>query len=163
MKVDSLKKLYHDQLRDLYDAENRLVKALPKMAKAASNAELKQGFEEHLEQTKVHVERLEQIFEACGEKPDRQDLQGHAGADRRGRGDHEGRRRRPRSWTPRLIAAAQHVEHYEMAGYGSVMAYAKILKEKDALKLLKQTLNEEKQTDEKLTDLAESVVNLEAV
>ncbi len=162
MKVDSLKKLYHDQLRDLYDAENRLVKALPKMAKAASNAELKQGFEEHLEQTKVHVERLEQIFEACEEKPTGKTCKAMQGLIA------EGEETMKEDATPEvmdaaLIAAAQRVEHYEMAGYGSVMAYAKILKEKDALKLLKQTLNEEKQTDEKLTDLAESVVNLEAV
>ncbi len=158
MKLKNLKQLFHDQLRDLYDAENRLVKALPKMAEASSNPKLKAGFLEHLEQTKTHVSRLEQIFKACDESPSGKTCQAMKGLVAEGEEtiDEDAE---PAVKDAGLIAAAQRVEHYEMAGYGTVMAYAKVLKEPKALDLLKQTLQEEKATDEKLTTLAESVIN----
>ena len=162
MKIENLKQLFHDQLRDLYDAENRLVEALPKMAKAAHNAELKAGFEEHLKQTEGHVERLEKIFEMCKESPKGKTCKAMKGLIAEGE-EAIDEKAEPAVKDAALIAAAQRVEHYEMAGYGTVIAYAKLLKETSAMKLLKQTLEEEKATDEKLTDLAESTVNLQAV
>jgi ferritin-like metal-binding protein YciE len=161
MKLENLKQLFHDQMRDLYDAENRLVKALPKMAEASTNARLKAGFLEHLEQTKTHVSRLEQIFQAVGESPSGKICQAMKGLVAEGE-ETISEDADPAVKDAALIAAAQRVEHYEMAGYGTVMAYAKVLKDQNALNLLKQTLQEEKATDEKLTTLAENVVNLEA-
>ena len=158
MQLDNLKQLFHDQLRDLYDAENRLVKALPKMAEAASNPTLKADFQEHLEQTKNHVTRLEQIFQTCGESPSGKTCQAMKGLVAEGEETID-QKADPAVKDAGLIAAAQRVEHYEIAGYGTVMAYAKVLKEQNALNLLKQTLEEEKATDEKLTTLAETVIN----
>ena len=160
MANEGLRELYIDELKDLYSAENQLVKALPKMAKAASADELRQGFEVHLEQTKVHVERLETIFESLDEQPKGKKCLGMEGLVKEGAEvmgeDFEGP-----VMDAALIGAAQRVEHYEIAGYGTVCEFARILGESEHVSLLEQTLNEEKETDEKLTQLAEQI-NLEA-
>ncbi|HSI15620.1 MAG TPA: ferritin-like domain-containing protein [Chthoniobacter sp.] len=161
MKLKTLNDLFLHELKDLYSAENQLVKALPKMAKAATNEELKAGFEEHLEQTKGHVERLEQIAEQLGVK-----LSGHKCKAMEGLVE-EGAELIDEEAEDvirdaGLIGAAQRVEHYEMAGYGTAVALANGLGHTDAAELLQQTLDEEKETDAKLTELAESTINVEA-
>lgn len=161
MKLTTLQDLFVHELKDLYSAETQLVKALPKLAKAATNEELKAGFEEHLEQTKEHVARLEQIAEACECK-----LSGHKCKAMEGLVE-EGQElvSEDASDSVRdaaLIGAAQRVEHYEIAGYGTARALATCLGYEDAAELLEQTLEEEKATDVKLTELAESAINAEA-
>lgn len=160
MEINSLRELYVDQLRDLYDAENQLIKALPKMAKEATSDELRQGIEEHLEQTRGHAERLEQIFEQLGEKPKGKKCKGMQGVIEEGsevlKEDME-----EDTKDAAIIAAAQRVEHYEIAGYGTARTYANLLNENEAAELLEETLDEEKETDQKLTELAEEI-NLEA-
>jgi ferritin-like metal-binding protein YciE len=160
MHLDSLRELYVDELKDLYSAENQLVKALPKMAKGATSAELRGGFLEHLEQTKVHVERLEQIFEALGMSPKGKKCKGMEGLIEEGKELLE-EDAEPDVLDAGLISAAQRVEHYEMAGYGCVRTYARLLGEEEAAELLQQTLDEEGETDKKLTQLAEAI-NVEA-
>ncbi|HLJ93868.1 MAG TPA: ferritin-like domain-containing protein [Gemmataceae bacterium] len=162
MKLHTLKDLFVDELRDLYNAENQIIKALPKMIKAASSSELKKAFQEHLEQTKTHAERLEQIF-------DRFNL-GHKGKKCKGiegiideGNEMIGEADEPAVGDAALIGAAQRVEHYEMAGYGCARTYADTLGDREAANLLQQTLAEEKETDEKLTRIAENVVNMQAV
>jgi len=162
MKLDSLKKLYVEELRDLYSAENQLVKALPKMAKAASSPQLRSGFEEHLEQTKGHVNRLEQIFEKLGESPKGKTCKAMEGLVAEGE-ELLKENADPSVLDAGLISAAQRVEHYEIAGYGTVRTYARLLKDEAAARLLQQTLDEEGETDKKLTRLAESGINVEAV
>jgi ferritin-like metal-binding protein YciE len=160
MKENSLRELYIEELKDLYSAENQLVKALPKMAKAATSEELQTGFVEHLEQTKGHVARLEEIFRALEESPKGKTCKGMEGLVKEGAAliaEKPG----AEELDAGLISAAQRVEHYEIAGYGSVATYAKILGQTEAEKLLRETLNEEKQTDQKLTKLAEKI-NVEA-
>ncbi len=156
MQKDSLRQLYVNELKDLYNAETQLVKALPKMAKASSNAELRQGFEEHLRQTSEHVSRLEQIFEMLGEKPTGKKCLGMEGLVKEGaetmQEDYE-----DALMDSAIIGAAQRVEHYEIAGYGTVRAFAELLGENEHVSLIEQTLEEEKQTDEKLTQLAEQI------
>ncbi len=153
---NSLLGLYVDELRDLYSAEKQLTKALPKMAKAATSEELSNGFTEHLEQTRGHVERLEQIFEALGERSSGKKCAGMEGLIEEGseviNEDFEGS-----VMDAALIGAAQRVEHYEIAAYGTVCAFAELLGETRHLELLKQTLDEEKQTDEKLTELSQEI------
>ncbi|MBV9574159.1 MAG: ferritin-like domain-containing protein [Acidobacteriales bacterium] len=160
MKENSLRELYIEQLRDLYSAENQLIKALPKMAEAATSDELRSGFEEHLEQTREHAQRLETIFESLGEKPSGEKCKGMEGLIKEGSevidGDFEEEVK-----DAGLIAAAQRVEHYEIAGYGCVRTYAELLEENEAVELLEETLEEEKETDQKLTQLAENI-NVEA-
>jgi ferritin-like metal-binding protein YciE len=162
MKLDTLKKLYVSELRDLYNAENQLLKALPKMAKAASSEELKDGFEKHLEQTKGHVERLEQIFEGLDENPKGKTCKAMKGLIEEGseilKEDGE-----ESVLDAGIIVAAQKVEHYEMAGYGSVRTFAQLLGQNKAAELLQITLDEESETNEILNKLAESVVNPEAL
>jgi ferritin-like metal-binding protein YciE len=160
MKANRLKHLYVEELKDLYSAENQLVKALPKMAKAATSGGLRAGFESHLEQTKEHVARLEEIFKALGESPNGKKCHGMEGLIQEG-GELIAEDPAPEELDAGLISAAQHVEHYEIAGYGCVCAYAKLLGENQAVSLLRKTLEEEKKTDAKLTQLAESI-NLEA-
>jgi ferritin-like metal-binding protein YciE len=156
MPEQGLKELYIDELKDLYSAENQLVKALPKMAKAASSDELRQGFEKHLEQTRGHVQRLEKIFQALGESPKGKTCKGMQGLIEEGseatEEDYEGS-----VMDAALIGAAQRVEHYEIAGYGTVRSMAETLGEDDHVSLLEETLEEEKETDEKLTELAEQI------
>jgi ferritin-like metal-binding protein YciE len=156
MQANSLRELYVAELRDLYSAETQLVKALPKMAKASSNAELRQGFEEHLRQTSEHVSRLEQIFDMIGEKATGKKCVGMEGLVKEGaetmKEDYD-----DTVMDAAIIGAAQRVEHYEIAAYGTVRAFAEQLGEDDHVSLIEQTLNEEKQTDEKLTQLAEQI------
>lgn len=161
MKEDSLKELFIEELKDLYSAETQLVKALPKMAKAATNSDLKAGFEEHLKQTEGHVGRLEKIMKSLDESPKGKKCKGMEGLIKEGAelieedpGDEE--------LDAGLISAAQRVEHYEMAGYGCVATYAKLLGDDQAETLLRQTLDEEKETDKKLTQLAQHI-NVEAM
>lgn len=156
MRKESLRQLYIDELKDLYSAETQMVKALPKMAKASSNAELRQGFENHLRQTSEHVSRLEEIFEMLEEKPTGKKCLGMEGLVK------EGSETMQESYAAALmdaalIGAAQRVEHYEIAGYGTVRAFAKLLGESEHVSLIEQTLQEEKQTDDKLTQLAERI------
>jgi ferritin-like metal-binding protein YciE len=156
MPKDSLRELYVSELHDLYNAETQLVKALPKMAKAASNAELRQGFEEHLRQTSEHVSRLEQIFEELGEKPTGKRCVGMEGLIKESaetmREDYP-----DALMDAAIIGAAQKVEHYEIAGYGTVRAFAELMGEDEHASLLEQTLEEEKQTDKRLSQLAEEI------
>jgi ferritin-like metal-binding protein YciE len=153
---EGLRELYIEELKDLYNAENQLVKALPKMAKAASSDELRQGFEDHLEQTKGHVQRLEQIFQALGESPKGKKCKGMEGLVEEGsevmHEDFEGA-----LMDAAIIGAAQRVEHYEIAAYGTVCAFAEELGETEQNSLLNETLQEEKETDEKLTHLAQQI------
>lgn len=162
MKLNTLQKLYTDELRDLYNAENQLLKALPKMAKAASSEELKEAFEQHLEQTKGHVKRLEQVFEELDEKPKGKTCHAMKGLIEEGseilEEDGETSVR-----DAGMIVAAQKVEHYEIAGYGSVRTFAHLLGQNKAAELLQATLDEESETNELLNRLAESVINPEAV
>lgn len=156
MQQSELKDLYVDELKDIYSAETQLVKALPKMAKAASSADLRAGFQEHLEQTKGHVTRLEQIFEALEEKPTGKKCMGMEGLIKEGseaaEEDYEDDVK-----DAALIGAAQRVEHYEIAAYGTVRNMAEKLGETEAFDLLSETLQEEKDTDAKLSSLAEEI------
>jgi ferritin-like metal-binding protein YciE len=160
MEMNRLKHLYIEELKDLYSAENQLVKALPKMAKAASSEDLRAGFEEHLGQTKEHVARLEKIFKALEESPKGKKCKGMEGLIKEG-GEMIEEVLAPEELDAGLISAAQRVEHYEIAGYGCVRTYAHLLGEDQAVSLLQQTLDEEKDTDAKLTQLAGSI-NVEA-
>ena len=161
MEQGSLKKLYVEELKDLYSAETQLLKALPKMAAAAESEELREGFEEHLRQTEEHVQRLETIFSELEESPKGKKCVGMEGLIKEGKEmieeEDESAER-----DAGLITKAQHVEHYEIAGYGTVRTYAKLLGEEQAAELLEQTLEEEKETDQKLTQLAEEI-NLKAL
>src|SRR5713226_10556295 len=156
MPKDSLRELYIDELKDLYSAETQLVKALPKMAKAASNDELRQAFEEHLRQTSEHVSRLEQIFNELGEKPTGKKCVGMEGLVKEGaevmKKDYEENVK-----DAGIIGAAQREEHYEIAAYGTVKAFAEILGEDEHVSLLEETLNEEKAADQKLSQIADEV------
>lgn len=156
--LESLEGLYLDQLRDIYSAENQLIKALPKMAKAAQSEELKMEFEEHLEQTKTHAERLEQIFEELGEKPGREKCEAMEGLVKEGAEAIQKDEENPAIKDVGLIAAAQRVEHYEIAAYGTVRTFAEKLGYSDAVDLLQQTLDEEAETDTKLTEISETLL-----
>ncbi|MFZ0198241.1 MAG: ferritin-like domain-containing protein [Candidatus Sulfotelmatobacter sp.] len=156
MTKNSLKELYVEELKDLLSAENQLTKALPKMAKASSSDELRQGFGEHLEQTRGHVERLQQIFEQLGEKGTGKKCLGMEGLVKEG-AEIIGEDFADAVMDAALISAAQRVEHYEIAGYGTVIAYAELLGESEQASLLRETLVEERETDEKLTELAKDI------
>jgi ferritin-like metal-binding protein YciE len=161
MEHQALKELYIDELKDIYNAENQLVKALPKMAKTANSEELRTGFEEHLEQTRGHVQRLEQIFKELGEKPSGKKCKGMEGLLAEGQ-EIMGEDFEDDVMDAALISAAQRVEHYEIAAYGTVRTYAELLGEDTAAQLLEQTLEEEKETDQKLTDMA-GEINVKAL
>jgi ferritin-like metal-binding protein YciE len=162
MKLDNLRQLYVEELRDLYNAENQLVKALPKMAKGASSDELKQAFENHLEQTEGHVERLEKIFKNLDESPKGKTCHAMKGLVEEGSEilDKDGEES---VLDAGIIAAAQKVEHYEIASYGTVRTFAEILGENEAARLLQQTLDEEGEANKLLNELAEGIANPEAV
>lgn len=160
MNMESLRDLYVEELKDLYSAENQILKALPKMIKAATSPELKAGFEEHLQQTRGQVGRLEKIFKQLDESPKGKKCKGMEGLLEEGKELME-EDAEPEVLDAGLIAAAQHVEHYEIAGYGCVRTYAELLGDKTAANLLQETLDEEKETDEKLTMIAKSI-NVEA-
>jgi ferritin-like metal-binding protein YciE len=154
--MSNLRDTFLEELADIYDAEKQLVKALPKMAKAAKDEELKAGIEKHLTETETHVQRVEEVFEAFGEKATAKKCKAMKGLIEEGAdaiAEEEG--------DTALICAAQKVEHYEIAAYGCLSSWAKRLGEEDAADLLEETLNEEKATDEKLTQVAEIVVNAE--
>lgn len=161
MKLETLRDLYTEQLKDLYSAETQLVDALPKMAKAASNPQLQRAFQEHLVQTKQHVQRLEQIFAQIGDKPKGQTCKGMEGLLKEGE-EMIKMKGNSAAIDAGLIAAAQRVEHYEIAGYGCVRTYAAQIGDRQGAMLLQQTLDEEGTTDKRLTQLAEQVINLEA-
>ncbi len=161
VKLTSLEQALVEELRDLYSAERQLVKALPKMAKAASAAKLRQGFEKHLQQTRKHVERLEQACTALGTSPGGKTCAAMEGLIKEG-DELLSENADAAIKDALLIAAAQKVEHYEIASYGSACAWAERLGHRKTLRLLNQTLTEEKQTDEKLTKLAESSINAKA-
>ena len=159
-KINNLHDVYIEQLRDLYSAESQLIKALPKMAKAATSPELAEGFKSHLEQTKGHAARIEEIFEGLDQKPTGKKCKAMEGLIKEGAETIE-EDASPAAKDAMLIAAAQRVEHYEIAGYGTVKTYAELLGEDEALELLEATLTEEVETDQKLTKAAQSI-NVEA-
>jgi ferritin-like metal-binding protein YciE len=150
------------QLRDLYNAENQLIKALPKLAKAAEHEELKNAFQGHLEQTRHHAERLEQIFESLGMKAKGKTCKAMEGLIEEGKEIME-EDAEPNVMDAGLIGAAQKVEHYEIASYGTVRTWAQQLGHSQAAEILQQTLDEEAETDRKLTVIAEDMVNVAAV
>lgn len=156
MALESLNDLFVEQLRDLYDAENQLIKALPKMAEGANSDVLRQGFEEHLEQTKEHAQRIETIFEQLGQKAKAKKCKGMEGLIKQGSQALEEDMSEDVK-DAAIIAAAQRVEHYEIAAYGTVRTFANLLGETESATLLEQTLEEEKETDKKLTQLAEGI------
>jgi ferritin-like metal-binding protein YciE len=153
-KLDSLSALYVEQLQDLYSAEQQITKALPKMAKHASSEKLSQAFEEHLAMTQEQITRLDQIFEELGEKPGGHTCKAMEGLVKEGE-ELMQQKADPDVMDAALIAAAQKVEHYEIAGYGTVATWAEMLDQGQAATLLRTTLEEEGQTDKRLTKLAE--------
>lgn len=161
MKMETLQELYLEQLRDIYDAENQLTKALPKMAKTATNDELKAAFEQHLEQTQEQISRLDRIFEELGEKSKGHKCEAMKGLIEEGKQMME-EDAEPEVMDAGLICAAQKIEHYEIATYGCLRTYAEMLGFDDQADLLQETLDEEKDTDDNLTELAVSCINLEA-
>ncbi len=160
-QMRSLQDLYVDELKDLYNAEQQILKALPKMAKAASSPELKDAFNQHLEQTREQVNRLDRIFQELGQKPRGKKCIGMQGIIEEGQ-ELLKEKADPAVKDAGLISAAQRVEHYEMAGYGTVRTFANMLGYNDQAQALQTTLNEEGDTDHKLTQLAETMVNPEA-
>lgn len=162
MKLDSLEKLYIHELKDLHSAENQLLEALPKMEQAATNKDLKKAFADHLKETKSHVTRLETIFKKMDFKPGGHKCAAMQGLIKEGEGliksDVE-----PSVLDAALVAAAQRVEHYEMAGYGTARAYAEKLGKHDQADLLQKTLNEEGHANQSLTRLAERNLNFLAM
>ena len=161
MRMDTLQELYLEQLKDIYDAEQQLVKALPKMAKQATNEELRAAFEQHLEQTEEQVSRLERIFEELGEKPKGHKCKAMLGLIEEGK-ELMQEDAAEDVMDAGLICAAQKIEHYEIATYGCLRTYAEMLGFDEQADLLQETLDEEKDTDENLTELAVSCINLEA-
>ena len=161
MKLENLRTLYLDELKDAYDFEHQLLDALPKMEKAATAEELKSAFRQHRGETERQVGRLEQVFQALGEKPDRKTCKGMKGLITEGedyikaRGDRD-------AIDASLISAAQRVEHYEIAVYGTLRSYARVLGHQDQARLLQQNLDEESKADQKLTQLAEQGINVAA-
>jgi ferritin-like metal-binding protein YciE len=156
MELESLRDLYIDELKDLYSAETQLLKALPKMAKAATAKPLKSGFEKHLKQTQGHVKRLEQVLKGLGVSPGGKKCKAMEGLIAEGN-EVISENAEPEVRDAALIAAAQRVEHYEMAGYGCVQTYAELLGNKKAAKTLQKTLDEEGATDKTLTLLARKI------
>ncbi len=161
MNTESLQDLFVDELKDIYNAEKQITKALPKMARAAGNQQLRNAFEQHLRQTEGQISRLEQIFKQLGASPRGKRCKGMEGLIEEGKEvmeEHTGS-----VLDAGLIAAAQRVEHYEIAAYGCLRGYAELLGYAQAAKLLQETLSEEEATDERLNQLAEGGINLAAV
>ena len=162
MEIDSLQKLYVEELKDLYSAEKQILQALPRMAKKVSNPQLRKAFEEHVEVTRMQVERLDRIFERLERSPRGKKCKGMEGLLEEGK-EMMQEDMEPEVLDAALISAAQKVEHYEIAGYGTVRTYARLLGEEEDARLLQQTLDEEGDADKKLTQLAESSINVEAM
>jgi ferritin-like metal-binding protein YciE len=160
MKIESLQKLYEEELKDLHSMERQIIAALPGMIRGATDSKLKAGLTEHLEVTKEQLARLDEIFAALGKSGKGKRCKGMEGVLEEGK-ELLQEDAAPEVKDAGIIAAAQHVEHYEMAGYGTVAAYARLLGDKQAEKLLRQSLAEEKEADEKLTKLA-ATINVEA-
>jgi ferritin-like metal-binding protein YciE len=156
MSVKTIDELLLDELKDLYSAEKQITKALPKMAKAAASQDLKTAFENHLEETEGHIDRLDKIFDILGKSPRGKTCHGMQGLVEEGSEMMQELEKGPVR-DAGLISAAQRVEHYEMAGYGSVREFATLLNQKEIASLLDQTLEEEKATDEKLTGIAKKI------
>lgn len=162
MKLKSLQDLYVAELKDLYSAEHQITKALPKMIKSTSSPDLRDALSSHLEETQEHVRRLEQVFEHLNTSPGRKKCKGMEGLIEEGQElmtELEG----SDAADAGVVAAAQKVEHYEMASYGTARAYARLLGHEESAELLGQTLEEEKMADEKLSQIAESHINMEAI
>jgi ferritin-like metal-binding protein YciE len=162
MSLDSLEKLFLEELRDIYNAEKQLTRALPRMAKAAESPELQQAFTTHLKETEGQIQRLEKVFRELGQPVRGKKCKGMEGLIDEGKEkmEEEGE---PQVFDAALIASAQKVEHYEIAAYGCLRTYAELLGYSQAADLLQQTLQEEEATDKKLTQLGESGINQAAV
>lgn len=156
MSLENLHDLFVHELQDLHDAENQLLKALPLMAQAAKSPQLKKAFEMHLRETQEQIRRLEQVFKSLDESPQGKTCKGMQGLIAEAK-EELGEDADPAVMDAALIVAAQKVEHYEIAGYGSVCTFARVLEYHDAARLLKQTIAEEEATDKKLTELAMAV------
>lgn len=162
MTIKTLQDLYLHELQDLYDAENQILKALPKMMKSANSEELKAAFEQHMAETEGQISRLEQVFESLNEKAKGQTCKGIAGIIAEGEEMMTKRAMEPAVMDAALIGAAQKVEHYEICGYGTARAFAEQVGHQQGVTLLQQTLREEEKTDKLLTKIAKSMVNVEA-
>jgi len=160
-EMDSLRELYVEEIKDLYSAENQILKGLPRMIKASTHPQLKRAFTKHEVQTRKHVKRLEQIARELGEKPTGKKCVGMEGLLKEAK-DLLSEKPEPNVLDAGLISAAQHVEHYEMAGYGTCRTWAQLLGYDKQASLLQQTLDEEKETDLLLTEIAESKINIDA-
>lgn len=163
MKIENLRDLYVSELKDIYSAEKQIVEALPKMAQAASHTGLKAAFNQHLDQSHTHMQRLEQVFQQLDVSPRGKRCKGVEGLLKEGEEFIKDRSIDDDARDAALIAAAQRVEHYEIAAYGTVRTYAQLLGDRQAAQVLQQTLNEEGETDKRLTELAMSAINVEAV
>lgn len=163
IQSNALEKLFIESLKDLYDAEHQILTALPKMKDAATSQDLKQSFQMHHDQTRQQAQRLEQVFQAYGQSPTRKKCVGMEGLIREGEQHINDLKNDKDALDAGLIADAQKVEHYEIAGYGTVKTYAQMLGNNEVVRLLDQNLSEEYATDEKLTRLAESHVNIKAM
>ncbi|MAS36399.1 MAG: hypothetical protein CL610_20520 [Anaerolineaceae bacterium] len=161
MKFGNLHELFIGELKDIYDAEHQITKALPKMKKAASSSDLQKAFDEHLKETETHIKRLEKVFDMIEEEAERETCDAMEGLISEGEEIIE-ENKKSDARDAALIAAAQRVEHYEIAGYGTLRTYAQLLDYPEAAELLQQTLDEEGEADKKLTGLAEAI-NPEAV
>lgn len=162
MKLNTLQDLFLDELKDLYSAENQMLKNLPKMEKAASSEQLKEAFQQHLETTKRQLERLQNVFDQLGSKPAAKKCKGMEGLLAEGTEMME-QKAEPSVKDAGLIGAAQRIEHYEIAGYGCARTYARMLGNDEVADMLQQTLDEEAETDEALTRLAENLINKQAL
>jgi ferritin-like metal-binding protein YciE len=160
MSIENLHQLFVEQLRDLYDGEQQITEALPKLIDKATNPQLKSALTEHLEVTRQQIERLDQIFSQLGEDASGETCKGMKGVIKEG-DDLVGKANDPAVRDASIITSAQRVEHYEMAGYGTVKTYARQLGQQQFAQILDQILSEEKEADEKLNQIAESV-NIEA-
>src|SRR3569623_162368 len=160
MAMSTLEDLFIHELKDIYNAKKQILKALPKMAKAASSRKLRDGFQKHLKQTEGHVKRLEQVFEGLGKTPRGTKCLAMEGIIEEGKEVMKEDFEDESVMDAALIAAAQRVEHYEIAAYGTVRSMAALLGHNEAEELLQQTLDEEKETDQKLSELAESEINV---
>lgn len=161
MKISNLEDLLTDELKDLYSAENQLIKALPKMAKTAKSKELRAAFEEHLKQTQTQLERIERVAKDLGVSPKGKKCVGMEGLIEEGK-EIMSEAEEVGAMEAGMIGAAQKVEHYEIAAYGTAIAHARQLGFNNVASILEKTLEEEKMTDEKLTKLAENQVNVQA-